>query len=27
MRRLGRAIELTDTDDESFSTFVTAEKL
>jgi methyltransferase (TIGR00027 family) len=26
MRRLGRAVELTDTDDESFSTFVTAEK-
>jgi methyltransferase (TIGR00027 family) len=26
MRRLGRAIELTDTDDDSFSTFVTGEK-
>jgi O-methyltransferase involved in polyketide biosynthesis len=26
MRRLGRAVELTDTDDDSFSTFVTAVK-
>jgi hypothetical protein len=26
MRRLGRAVELADTDGDSFSTFVTAEK-
>jgi O-methyltransferase involved in polyketide biosynthesis len=26
MRRLGRAIEIADTDDDAFSTFVTAQK-